>query len=212
LEGRIQATDTEYSASVERTDEQLVRDTLGGDPAAFGALAARCERSAMRAGMAILGCREDAEDAVQNAFCRACQNLRQFRGDAAFKTWFTSIVVNECRAIVRGCRRRRRVFLDAPPRGEDAVARELADPAPNPEQLVEQADCDYWVRVHAGRLPGLFRRVVRLVDFDELPMEEAAQQLGITVAAAKARLRRGRQEMRARLEQRLKPPPPGVVH
>jgi RNA polymerase sigma-70 factor, ECF subfamily len=211
LEGRILATDTEYSVWVERMDERLVRDALGGAPAAFGELAARCERSAMRVGMAILGRREDAGDAVQNAFCRAYQNLRQFRGDAAFKTWFTSIVVNECRAIVRSGRRRRRVFLDAPTRGEGAAARELPDPALNPEQLIGQADCNYWVRVHAGRLPGLLRRVVWLVDFDELPMEEAAQQLGITVAAAKARLRRGRQEMRARLERRFAPPPPAVV-
>jgi len=49
----------------------------------------------------ILRNKEDAEDAVQDAFVSACRHLRTFEGRSAFTTWFTRIVLNAALMIRR---------------------------------------------------------------------------------------------------------------
>jgi RNA polymerase sigma-70 factor (ECF subfamily) len=52
----------------------------------------------------LLGNRSDAEDAVQDAFLKACRGAGSFRGQSAFSTWVYRILVNACHDL----RRRRR--------------------------------------------------------------------------------------------------------
>jgi len=49
------------------------------------------------------------------------------------------------------------------------------------------------------RIPPLLRKVFLLRDVQQLPMQEVAEQLGVSVAAAKSRLLRARTELRVRL-------------
>ena len=54
----------------------------------------------------------DAEDAVQDAFLRAFERIKRFRGDASFDTWFTAVVVNVCRDRLRRRRVRQALPLE----------------------------------------------------------------------------------------------------
>ena len=58
-------------------------------------LVARYERRVFRLARNITRNHEDAEEAVQNAFVKAFENLDAFRGDSSFYTWLVRIVVNE---------------------------------------------------------------------------------------------------------------------
>jgi len=85
--------------------DELVRRCQAGELAAFTVLFRRYEARVYRLALAIVRDERDAEDAVQDAFLRAFERIKRFRGDASFDTWFTAVVVNVCRDRLR----RRRV-------------------------------------------------------------------------------------------------------
>jgi hypothetical protein len=72
----------------------VVQQAIAGDAAAERHLFTRHSRKLYRVAFALLRNKEDAEDAVQDALCRAYNNLRSFQGRSSFATWLTRIVVN----------------------------------------------------------------------------------------------------------------------
>ena len=75
-------------------DEELVRRAQKGDRFAFERLVEQHEQRLYTLAARVLGSREDAADAVQEALVRAWLALPKFRGDARFSTWLYRIVVN----------------------------------------------------------------------------------------------------------------------
>ena len=90
-------------------DEALVRRYLAGDERAFSMLVERHQTRVFNVALRVLGDRDDARDAAQDAFLSMLRKLSQFRGDAAFTTWMHRITVNSCYDILR--KRRRQPML-----------------------------------------------------------------------------------------------------
>jgi RNA polymerase sigma-70 factor (ECF subfamily) len=180
------------------SDEALLAAHLRGDPAAFGQLVARHERRIYGLCLRILGNREDAEDATQEAFVAALRKASGFRRAAAFSTWLYRIAVN---AATDQARRRGRARLaDLDP--EDAG---LAV-APGGE-LGEVVAAAVTVQAALVQVPEEFRVAVVLCDLYRLPYADAAQILEVPVGTVKSRVFRGR----AALAERLAAPPLRVV-
>jgi RNA polymerase sigma factor (sigma-70 family) len=78
----------------EPTDEELLASHLRGDQRAFGQLVSRHERRVYGICLRMLGNREDAQDAAQEAFLAALRRASTFRQAAAFSTWLYRIAVN----------------------------------------------------------------------------------------------------------------------
>lgn len=76
--------------------EQLRRAYEAGDRAALERILAPHEKPLYRVCLGILADRDEAEDAVQEAFLRALRSLGSFRGDSAVRTWLHRIAVNVC--------------------------------------------------------------------------------------------------------------------
>jgi len=76
------------------TDEELLAAHLRGDRFAFGQLVSRHERRVYGICLRMLGNREDAQDAAQEAFLAALRRASTFRQAAAFSTWLYRIAVN----------------------------------------------------------------------------------------------------------------------
>jgi RNA polymerase sigma-70 factor (ECF subfamily) len=83
--------------------------------------------------------------------------------------------------------------------GEDSVTLEFRDDNLNPEEALGKLEIAEAMKQEIDRIPPLLRNVFLLRDVQELPMEEVAEQLGISVAAAKSRLLRARLELRTRM-------------
>jgi RNA polymerase sigma-70 factor (ECF subfamily) len=167
---------------------------------AFAELIRRHQSSCMKLAVSILRDRADAEDEVQNALWKAYEHIEQFQQDSKFSTWLTRIVVNQCLMRLRQTRRARFFYLDETV-GEDALTLELPDAhQPSPEDTVAEQELGEVLDHEVKRIPPLLRNVFLLRDMQELPMPEVASRLGISVAAAKSRLLRARQELRSRLE------------
>jgi RNA polymerase sigma-70 factor (ECF subfamily) len=178
----------------------LVGAARNGDVAAFEQLVKRYDRNVFRIAQHITQNREDAEDVVQDAFLKAFQNLGQFQGQSKFYTWLVRIAVNEALMRLRRRRPERMVSLDDDVKTEeDSIPREVADWAPNPEQLYTQAELkDILGKTIQGLPPG-FRAVFVLRDVEGLSTEETAEALNLSIPAVKSRLLRARLQLRDRL-------------
>ena len=168
-------------------EPSLIARSRGGDVEAYDYLVGAYQDRIYHVAFRITGNREDAWDAAQDAFVRAYQGLRSFRGDAGFSTWLHRITVNAALDIVR---RRPRTAGDLDPlwaSGDDPAS--------------EAVRHDVQRRVHqaiAG-LPPDQRTAIVLRDIQGFAYEEIAQILQVPVGTVRSRLARGREALRVHL-------------
>jgi RNA polymerase sigma-70 factor, ECF subfamily len=147
----------------------------------------------------ILRNREDAEDAVQDAFLSACRHLREFEGRSALTTWFTRIVMNAALMV----RRRRKNATPLASHETDATmsafAETVADIQPNPEQAYSLTESFEILETRLKKLNPPLREAVSMTYYDELSGAEASAALGIPLSTYKARLFRGRRLLQAKV-------------
>ena len=154
----------------------------------------------VRVASRIAGCREDAEDIVQEALLKAFTNLDRFRGECCFDTWLHAIVVNTARGLLRS--RQYRIVLPLECELQDhgkVVPREVIDPANNPEDLFSHNEARHLLHREIARLSQEYETVVRLRDLQDYSYREAADILGINLGKVRARLYQGRMILRDRL-------------
>src|ERR1051326_319023 len=93
------------------TDAQIVARVLKGDVEAYGELVARYRDRYARYALHMLGNREDAEEALQDAFTRAYRSLARCDDPERFGAWLFRILVNRCRTVGARRGRRARTFV-----------------------------------------------------------------------------------------------------
>jgi RNA polymerase sigma-70 factor (ECF subfamily) len=181
-------------------DTKLVTMAQHGNEEAFGELIARHRKTAMKMALSILRNNHDAEDEVQNAVWKAYRHIGQFQSEARFSTWLARITMNQCLMRIRKQKRARLLHMDDVMIGGEYGALELRDKRRTPEETLAETQLGAVLKAEIGRVPPLFRDVIVLREIEELPMPEVAERLGISVAAAKSRLIRARQELKRRMQ------------
>jgi RNA polymerase sigma-70 factor, ECF subfamily len=189
------------SQVVKDDESALVASAKAGDISAFETLVGRYERKIFRLTQNITQNREDAEDAMQEAFLKAFEHLQSFEGNSRFYTWLVRIAVNQALMKLRK-RRPNVVSLDEEVKtGEDMVPREVEDWGPSPADRYVQTELSEILTKVIGELDPSFRIVFQLRDIEELSTEETAEALGLSVPAVKSRLLRARLKLRQALNQ-----------
>lgn len=149
--------------------------------------------SSLRTAYRILRAKEDAEDAVQTAYCAAFRRLNQFRGESSFNTWITRIVVNCCLMQLRERHVRTHMALDdlqRPPESHGAT----------PETLCFFQELHAAHTRAASRLPQSLKDVYVPCLIEGLASATVARRLGLKATAAKARLFRARRKVERSLQ------------
>src|ERR1700751_5444155 len=182
---------------VANDDLDLVHATQNGDVAAFEQLVKRYDRKLLRIAQSVTHNREDSQDAVQEAFLKAYQNLAAFREDSKFSTWIFRITVNQSLMKLRKQRATKEASLDDDFRDEsDMLPIEVTDWAPNPEQLYWASELrDILIRCLEELRP-ILRTVFVLRDIEGLTIDQTAEVLSVSETAVKARLWRARLQLR----------------
>jgi RNA polymerase sigma-70 factor, ECF subfamily len=181
-------------------DLDLVHASKNGDVSAFDQLVKRYDRRLFRIAQSVTHNKEDSQDAVQEAFMRAFQNLNQFREDSQFSTWLIRITVNQSLMKLRKQRAIREVSLDEDFQADrEILPMEVTDWAPNPEHLYFAAELRDILIKTLEELSPLLRTVFVLRDIEGLSIDQTAEVLNVSHAAVKARLFRGRLQLRERL-------------
>lgn len=128
---------------------------------------------------------EDAEDLLQECFLRVHRGLGGLADDERVLGWVYRIAHN----LVADHRRRRRA---AEPLSAETAAESHEQPA---AVLVAS-----WLAPLIDSLPDTYRDVLRASEIEEQKYREIAARFGLSLAAVKSRVRRGRMLLRERLE------------
>jgi RNA polymerase sigma-70 factor, ECF subfamily len=180
-------------------DDELVRIAQGGENRAFDELVRRYQDKVYRLSYKILRHEDDAAEALQDAFLSAYRGLGKFKSESTFSTWLYRIATNASLMKYRK-RRDNHVSLDqSQSASEDAEPLQLADWTAQPPEELLTAETRQVMAEGVERLPEELRTVFVLRDIEELSNAEVAEILGLSVAAVKSRLHRGRIQLRERL-------------
>jgi RNA polymerase sigma-70 factor, ECF subfamily len=188
------------SLSSLRTDDELIQAARSGDHDSFAELCRRHSRTANRKILSIVRHREDAEDAMQETLLRAYTNLGRFRQSCKFSTWITAIAINAALGALRKRKSQRESGVERWNLDESDWS--IADLAPGPEVRVAKAQIIVLLRKELRDLPSKMQEAVVAYYGNDCSLQEAAEALGISVAAAKSRLVRGRRNLRSSLERK----------
>lgn len=177
--------------SDERSDQELLRAHVDGDPNAFGALFARHRDRLWAVALRTMGNPEDAADGLQDGMVAAFRRAGSFRGEAAVTTWLHRVVVNACLDRLRAAKIRR---FDALPDDVDDRGTVVATAARDdrPDEAAEVAERRRRVLDALATLPPEQRAALVLVDMEGYPVAEVAQMLGCAEGTVKSRCSRGR--------------------
>lgn len=180
-------TPTDDLADVERV--------LAGDIAAFEGIVKRWQGPLIN--MAYRFCRDRgrAEDMAQQAFLKAFRALPQWRRDAAFSTWLFALAANLYRSELR------RIPVFSIPLEQIAEPR---DPR-RADSALDMEEREHVVRGAVSSLPEIYRDAVVLFYFHEMDIPTAARTLKLSEGTLKARLFRGRELLRAKIEAAFAP-------
>lgn len=186
-----------FEISNEATDETLLSAARRGHRAAFGELCDRYEKRIFRVAQRITRNREDAEDAVQDAFLNAFVHLKDFDGRSGFLTWLTRIAINSALAKLRKKRSIREVPMLEPVNDAPSNQQfEIPDHTPNPEERYREREQNKMIRAAVKGLRPRARKVVEFHQLEEFSIKETAKLLGITTSAAKSRMFHARAALR----------------
>lgn len=184
-----------------RSDAQIIAAVLAGDREAYRHLVERYQDRVFGVLLRVVGDRDVAEDAAQEAFVKAYLALPRFRGESAFGTWLVQIAIHAARDRIRRRQRRwERETID-----EDGT---VTVPSPGPDaltSLVRDEDLDHML-LALQQLPEEYREVLVLKHLEEWSFEEIALHAQASVGSLKVRAHRARRLLRQALE-RMGPPP-----
>src|SRR6204780_5780556 len=185
---------------VASNDLDLVHASKNGDIAAFEQLVTRYDRKLLRIAQSVTHNREDSQDAVQEAFLRAYQNLAAFREDSKFSTWLIRITVNQSLMKLRKQRATKEASLDDDFQADGSVLpKEVTDWAPNPEQLYWASQLRDILIKCLEKLSPILQTVFVLRDIEGLTIEQTAEVLNVIQTAVKGRRWRARMQLRESL-------------
>jgi len=172
-----------------------------GDHTAFAELVERHQHAVVGTVAKMLGNASEAEDISQQVFLRVWRHAKRYRPEAKFTTYLFTItrnlVFNETR------RRSRKKEVSADEREENSHTLIAANPDRQPDAELLQEELRRAVDAAIAQLPEAQRLAVVLRRYEQMPYEEIAKVLDITVSAVKSLLFRARTTLRDSLKSYL---------
>src|SRR5688572_18787101 len=178
-------------------EKTLVSRASNGDLDAFNELVLMYQNIAYNHAYALLNDPALSDDATQESFIKAFQNMGDFRG-GSFHAWLLKIVTNSAYDFMRRMKRR----PTEPLFPEDEYGEEIesptwiADPSPSLEATVEERELSASLYRILDELPEIYRSVLTLVDLHELDYSEVATILNVPIGTVKSRLARARLQVK----------------
>lgn len=173
----------------------VVQSVIDGDTNAYEVLVKEYEKNVYNMALRMTGNREDAADMSQEAFIRAYNSLKLYRGDSKFSVWLYRIVSNVCLDFLRSKNRRPTVSLSIENDDGDDVELDIADEEQMPERIIEKRLArDAVHRGLASILPEQ-REAFLLREMQGLSYEEIAEVTGIEIGTVKSRIYRARKKL-----------------
>jgi len=187
------------------TDNDLVREFIGGNDAAFTQLVTKYKDALTKYINAMVGSPEIAADLSQETFLRVYKNIRRYSNIYQFSTWIYRIATNLAIDEMRYRRRRGLVFYrniwGKRQEGEDHPPEyQLLDVRSSPRDEILRKETSRVLSEAIQSLPDKYRIVFIMKEVQEMPYETIGQVLGCSTGTVKSRLHRARALLQRKLE------------
>jgi RNA polymerase sigma-70 factor (ECF subfamily) len=195
-------------------ERALIHRLRAGEDAAYETLIDRYEQPVFNLLSRLLDDPAGAADAAQEVFLKVFRNVGSFRGDSSLKTWIYRIAVNESHNQRRwfGRHRKREVAIDPAidVANDETGSRQdwVPDPGRSPLELAMDREQQALIERALSEINPNFRAVLVLREIEALNYDEIAEILGLSLGTVKSRILRGREALRQRLTEHLKPSEP----
>jgi RNA polymerase sigma-70 factor, ECF subfamily len=181
---------------IEPSDETLVLQSKDGSLQAFNTLVERYQVAVYNLCVRLLGNREAAEDATQEAFLSAYRAIARFDG-GNLRAWLLRIAANQCKDEFRRQKRKYRADSLEEIFGMFDQPVEVSDTAETPSERAERAEIAHALQNALMELPFDQRRAIVLVDVMGYQYDEVAEMCDTSTGTIKSRIHRARDRLRA---------------
>lgn len=172
-------------------DAEIVARVLAGDTAAYAILVGRYRVQFTRYAARMLGNREDAEEALQDAFVRAYRSLAKCDDPARFGSWLFRILANRCRTAGARRGRREKTFIR-----DDVALLDASEEHPEDQSAWREEIQRALLMLEEDQ-----REAFLLKHVEELGYDEMAALTGVGVSALKMRVKRACERLRGLLQE-----------
>jgi RNA polymerase sigma factor (sigma-70 family) len=175
------------------SDNEIIVRVLNGEKNLYALIVRRYNERLYRVGASMIHDDAEVEDAMQTAYINAYENLEKFAFKAAFSTWLTRILINEC--ILRLKKRRSYIFLNkevivnSDYRGQTM---EVQTPA------VKMLNSELKIKLEEAirQLPEKYRIVFAMREIENMSVAETQACLNLSEVNVKVRLNRAKALLR----------------
>jgi len=179
---------------MDNKDEQIhIANILQGDSSAYRFLVEKNKKIIYSMALRILNSPQDAEDAAQESFIRAYNQLHTFKQQAKFSTWLCTITYRICVS------RLKKPFYESRGMDDDALEN-YQDSADTPYKEMSDKEREVFIKKAIHKLPPIDALLITLYYYNDNSVGELAQITGLTASNIKIKLFRARKI----LEQNLK--------
>jgi len=175
-------------------EQRIISAVLDGDVNAYAVLIHCYQRPIFNLICRMTGSQVDAADLAQDAFIKAYEQLYRFQKGRRFFPWLYTIALNRTRNFLRKRKNDKTLPID------DCELPFPSDPVAEEEEKICMHLDSQRLQTALFRLPWEYREAVILRYHEELPMEDIANALSISVSGAKMRVHRGLKKLREILE------------
>jgi len=177
-------------------DQYYIGCVLDGEVSAYRFLVERYKRMVYSIALKLLGNARDAEDAAQDSFIKAYEQLHTFEGKAKFSTWLYSLTYRLCLNKLKELQRELTFLAD------ELVKQEAEDVAGLPGQFTEQ-ERERIVKEAIDALPPQEGLLVLLYYYEEKSVREIEQITSLAASNIKIKLFRARKVLERKLSHLL---------
>jgi RNA polymerase sigma-70 factor, ECF subfamily len=174
-------------------DVQLMLKAAEGNLQSFEELVLKHQKAVLNAAYRYTGNPSVAEELTQDVFVRVFRAAKSYRPEARFSTWLFTIVRNVCMNY-KTREGKQDHQMDA-----DNNLVEISQNQENPEQRAIRRELELKIQKAIMSLPESLRMPLILSQFQQMPYEEIAKALELSVAAVKVRIHRARNALAERL-------------
>jgi RNA polymerase sigma-70 factor (ECF subfamily) len=188
----------EISEPMPLSDNDIIDRIRKGEKHLYARLVQRYKDKGMSLSLRMLRKREEAEEALQDAFVRAYNGLEKFQGASKFGTWFFAILYNVCLTrLARLGRKKEQYEFTAYDEQDDFAALEM--PVTEIEREIERKDLFQRVKECLEALPEKYAMILTMFYVQDLSYDEICEITGLPLGTVKIHLFRGRTILQERI-------------
>jgi RNA polymerase sigma-70 factor, ECF subfamily len=182
-------------------EAQLIKGIQQGDRKSFQLLVETYQRMVVNTCLGIVHNKADAEDLAQDVFLEIFRTAENFRGDAKISTWLYRIATNRSLNLIRNNKRKRffqsieETFISGRNRASEISENRGDQPDQN---ITDQQRSDFLHRA-IDQLPEKQRTAFTLNKYEELPYQQIAEIMEISLASVESLIHRAKKNLQEQL-------------